>query len=166
MCHHQTAGSCCQRPRQCSCRYTITQIISAGVAVSGLAVLLLFDDSNEDSVSGRSSVLVGDALVLAGATGYAINNVLTEHILKTGDAAELLCGMGCFGLAISAVLVPTTESKAISEIEWTWLILILLAVYAVALFMFSLGMPVLLHRSGSTVRPHCCGLLTLPACCA
>lgn len=94
---------------------------------------------------------MGDALVIAGATGYAANNVLTEHILKTGDPAELLGGMGCFGVIASAVLVPLTEAEALANITWTWPVVILLAAYGAALFLFSLGMPVLLHRSGSTV---------------
>lgn len=133
------------------CRYTLRQIASAGVAVSGLLMLLAFDDIDDIHASGRTSTLMGDALVLIGASGYAANNVLTEHILKTGDAAELLCGMGSFGIIASAVLVPATESQALSQINWTWPVLLLLAAYGVALFLFSLGMPVLLHRSGSTV---------------
>lgn len=115
-------------------------------------MLLVFDNTNETMPSGRASTLMGDALVLIGASGYAANNVLTEYILKTGDAAELLGGMGSFGIVVSAVLVPVTESKALSQITWTWPVLLLLAAYGVALFLFSLGMPILLHRSGSTVR--------------
>lgn len=96
---------------------------------------------------------MGDALVLAGASGYALNNVLTEYILKTGDAAELLGGLGCFGIIFSAVIVPISEYQAIAQITWSWKLVFLLIGYGVALFTFSLGMPVLLHRNGSTVCP-------------
>eukprot|EP00892_Ulva_mutabilis_P002967 jgi/Ulvmu1/12671/UM094_0027.1 len=132
-------------------KYTVRQLASAALAVSGLAVLLLFDDRSDDGSFGRASTLMGDALVIAGATGYAVNSVLTEHILKTGDASELLGGIGCFGIIASAVLVPIAEYQAIAHVTWSWTLIVLLAAYGAALFLFSLGMPVLLQRSGSTV---------------
>lgn len=126
------------------------QLVSAALAVSGLATLLLFDNSS--SAGPQSVTLQGDVLVIIGATGYGVNNVLSEHILKTGDPAELLAGLGTFGLIASFIAIPVFEWQALTEAPWTLKSVLLLATYALAMLMFSLGMPVLLHKSGSTVR--------------
>lgn len=133
-----------------ACRYNTRQLLSAALAVSGLATLLLFDTGS--SADPQSVTLLGDLLVIIGATGYGINNVLSEHILKTGEPAEFLAGLGTFGLAASCIAVPLFEHKELAAAPWTLGMMGLLALYATSMLMFSLGMPVVLHRSGSTVR--------------
>lgn len=91
-------------------------------------------------------------LVIIGATGYGVNNVLSEHILKTGDPAEFLAGLGTFGMIASCITLPVFESGELAAAPWTLEMFLLLAAYAVAMLCFSLGMPIVLHRSGSTVR--------------
>jgi Solute carrier family 35 len=131
-------------------RYSAGQVVSATLAVSGLATLLLFDRGS--SASPQDATVQGDLLVIIGATGYGVNNVLSEHVLKTGDPAEFLAGLGTFGLLFSSFTIPLFERGQLAAAPWTGEMLLLLAVYAVAMLMFSLGMPVLLHKSGSTGR--------------
>ena len=124
-------------------------MLSACLAVAGLAMLLLFDSS---ATAGSQSVtLQGDVLVVLGATGYAVNNVLSEHILKSGDPAEFLAGIGTFGLAASCITMPLFERKQLSEAPWSAEMILLLAAYAVAMLVFSIGMPLVLHQRGSAV---------------
>lgn len=138
------------RIRLYACRYSAKQVLSAALAVSGLATLLLFDNSS--SAGPQSVTLQGDVLVIIGATGYGINNVLSEHILKSGDPTEFLAGLGTFGLLASCITMPLFEWRELAEAPWNPEMFLLLNAYAVAMLLFSLGMPVLLHKSGSTVR--------------
>jgi drug/metabolite transporter (DMT)-like permease len=128
----------------------VRQLFSAALAVSGLATLLLFDNSS--SGADQATTVQGDVLAIIGATGYAVNNVLSEHILKQGDPAEFLAGIGVFGLLASTTFVPAFEGHTLATAAWSPTMVLLLVGYAVASLLFSLGMPVLLHKSGSTVR--------------
>jgi hypothetical protein len=137
----------------CALRYSVRQLLSAGLAVSGIVTLLLLDDQS-DGLSGPKKwrIFWGDILVITGATGYAVNNVLSEHLLTTADTNEVLAGLGCFGTLMSLINVPAFERSALAAVHWTAPVAGLLIIYCLALFFFSLGVPVLLKKNGSTVR--------------
>ena len=125
-------------------------------------MLLLFDNrsttgpqpckDSQPCTGSQAVTLQGDILVVLGATGYAVNNVLSEHILKSGDPAEFLAGLGTFGLVASCIAMPLFEWKQLEGAPWSVEMFLLLGAYAAAMLVFSLCMPVVLHQRGSAVR--------------
>jgi drug/metabolite transporter (DMT)-like permease len=145
-------------------RYSARQVAGAALAVSGLAALLLSDRQADNKSPRQSSALLGDALTIAGATGYAVTNVFTEQLLREAASAELLAGLGGFGFLWSILNAAVFEAGSLGRIQWHGNIVSYMAAYAAVLFVFYAGMPFLLQRSGSVVRS--CLLLHLALCSA
>jgi solute carrier family 35, member F1/2 len=124
----------------------------AALAVAGLAVLMLSDRRRSAGRSAGRNPLLGDGLVLIGATGYAMSNVLTEHVLERAKPTELLAGLGGFGFIWSMVNVAVFERHALAQASWGAREVGVIALYTAMLFGFYYGAMLLLQRGGSVVR--------------
>ena len=107
--------------------------------------------------------LLGDALVIVGATLYAASNVLTEHVLAQANSIELLAGMGGFGFLWSLGNIATFEIAALARIHWQGSVVAFLVAYTAALFGFYCGAMKLLQNAGSVVRPAAAALVLADA---
>ena len=113
---------------------------------------MLSDQHVATSASAGSNPLLGDTLVLVGATGYGFSNVLTEHVLERASPTELLTGLGGFGFLWSAASAAMFERHALAQVVWSARVVGALVTYTATLFSFYGGAMLLLQRSGSVVR--------------
>ncbi|XP_031284058.1 solute carrier family 35 member F2-like isoform X2 [Pistacia vera] len=98
-----------------------------------------------------SNPRLGDALVIAGATLYAISNVSEEYLVKNADRIELMSFLGIFGAIISAIQISILERNELKSIHWTAGASLPFFGFALAMFLFYSFVPILLKISGSTM---------------
>ncbi|KAL8191042.1 UNVERIFIED_CONTAM: hypothetical protein K2H54_066933 [Gekko kuhli] len=84
-------------------RYKLIHFIAVAVCLLGVGTMV-----GADILAGRqegegSNVVIGDVLVLLGASLYAISNVSEEYIVKNLSRVEFLGMVGLFGTIISAL---------------------------------------------------------------
>jgi solute carrier family 35, member F1/2 len=127
------------------------QILSVALAILGLAVLLLFDGQAGEGSNGVHPI-AGDALVILGSTGYAISNVLSEHLLQQANSTELLTGLGGFATLFSLAATVALEAPSLQAVHWDARTVFLMVAYTLVLYGFYKGVPMLLQFCGSTVR--------------
>uniref|UniRef100_I3MH34 Solute carrier family 35 member F2 n=1 Tax=Ictidomys tridecemlineatus TaxID=43179 RepID=I3MH34_ICTTR len=85
-------------------RYRVIHFIAVFVCLLGVGTMVGADIlAGRDDNSG-SDVLIGDLLVLLGASLYAVSNVCEEYIVKKLSRQEFLGMVGLFGTIISALL--------------------------------------------------------------
>ena len=71
-------------------RYSTGHFLGAAICVAAIALLIVTDEEYS-SGSGAHNVILGDSLVLFGASLYAVSNVLQENLLgATLDLHSLL----------------------------------------------------------------------------
>ncbi|KAJ6674713.1 hypothetical protein OIU85_010929 [Salix viminalis] len=133
-----------------STKYRFKKIAGVVVCVAGL-VMVIFSDVHAGDRSGGSNPHKGDALVIAGATLYAISNVSEEFLVKNADRVELMSLLGFFGAIISAIQISIMEHNEIKSIHWSAGAALPFFGYAVAMFLFYSLVPILLKISGSTM---------------
>ncbi|KAH7314562.1 hypothetical protein KP509_21G009300 [Ceratopteris richardii] len=97
-------------------KYNIGQLIGVCICILGLVLVILSDVHAKDR-SGGSNVLLGDALVIIGATLYAFTNVSEEFLIKNVDFLELMTFLGLFGSIISGIQVAILKTQGIGEHE-------------------------------------------------
>ncbi|KAL7177010.1 hypothetical protein ACSBR2_030360 [Camellia fascicularis] len=114
-------------------KYRYRKFAGVAICVAGL-VVIIFSDVHAKDQSGGSSPLKGDMLVILGSTLYAIRNVSEEFFVKSANRVELMAMLGIFGAIIKVYL---------SVIPFIG--------FAVAMFLFYSGVPLLLKICGSTM---------------
>ncbi|CAK7348960.1 unnamed protein product [Dovyalis caffra] len=137
-----------------TCIYRFKKIAGVVVCVAGL-VMVVFSDVHAGDRSGGSNPRKGDALVIAGATLYAISNVSEEFLVKNADRVELMSLLGFFGAIISAIQIDIyrglLEREEVKAIQWSAGAALPFFGFAVAMFLFYSLVPILLKISGSTM---------------
>ena len=108
------------------------------------------DDDAVQQVAGKRMVL-GDVLVVLGATLYACCNVLQEHLLGEVEPAELLSLLGMFGLCISLVQAVPFELSAAMHAPWRVSSLGPWLGFGVAMFAFYSFVPYELEWGGAAI---------------
>ncbi|KAG2720920.1 hypothetical protein I3760_02G056500 [Carya illinoinensis] len=131
-------------------KYRFRKIVGVLVCVAGL-VVVIFSDVHAGDRAGGSNPLKGDALVIAGATLYAISNVSEEFLVKNADRVELLAMLGLFGAIISAIQISILERSELKSINWSAGAALPFVGFAVAMFLFYSLVPILLKSNGSTM---------------
>ncbi|KAL6970804.1 hypothetical protein U1Q18_030491 [Sarracenia purpurea var. burkii] len=131
-------------------KYRYRKFIGVAVCVVGL-VMVVFSDVHAKDRSGGSNPLKGDMLVIVGSTLYAISNVSEEFFVKSADRVELMAMLGIFGAIISACQISILERNELKSIQWSAGAVIPFIGFAVAMFLFYSGVPILLKISGSTM---------------
>ncbi|PNT51190.1 hypothetical protein POPTR_002G230600v4 [Populus trichocarpa] len=133
-----------------STKYRFKKIAGVAVCVAGL-VMVVFSDVHTGDRSGGSNPRKGDALVIAGATLYAISNVSEEFLVKNADRVELMSLLGFFGAIISAIQISILERNEVKSIHWSAGAALPFFGFSVAMFLFYSLVPILLKISGSTM---------------
>ncbi|KAB5569654.1 hypothetical protein DKX38_003447 [Salix brachista] len=133
-----------------STKYRFKKIAGVIVCVAGL-VMVVFSDVHSGDPSGGSNPRKGDALVIAGATLYAISNVSEEFLVKNADRVELMSLLGFFGAIISAIQISILERNEIKSIHWSAGAAFPFFGFSLAMFLFYSFVPILLKISGSTM---------------
>ncbi|KAK4266495.1 hypothetical protein QN277_027402 [Acacia crassicarpa] len=131
-------------------KYRFKKITGVIVCVAGLA-LVVFSDVHARDRAGGSNPRIGDILVIAGATLYAISNVSEEFLVKNADRVELMALLGTFGGIISAIQISILERRELKSIHWSAGAALPFVGFAVAMFLFYSLVPVLLKINGSTM---------------
>uniref|UniRef100_A0A8C6ZG24 Solute carrier family 35 member F2 n=1 Tax=Nothoprocta perdicaria TaxID=30464 RepID=A0A8C6ZG24_NOTPE len=91
-------------------RYKLIHFIAVAVCLLGVGTMV-----GADILAGRqdtegSDVVIGDVLVLLGASLYAISNVSEEYIVKNLSRVEFLGMVGLFGTIISGLQLIALRS--------------------------------------------------------
>ncbi|XP_010055121.2 solute carrier family 35 member F1 isoform X1 [Eucalyptus grandis] len=133
-----------------STKYRFKKIAGVLVCVAGL-VMVVFSDVHAGDRSAGSNPRKGDALIIAGATLYAVSNVSEEYLVKNADRVELMSMLGLFGAIISAIQVSIFERNALKSIHWTAGVTLPFVGFSLAMFLFYSFVPILLKRNGSTM---------------
>ncbi|XP_061367642.1 uncharacterized protein LOC133310691 [Gastrolobium bilobum] len=131
-------------------KYRLKKITGVIVCIAGL-VLVVFSDVHSGDRAGGSNPRLGDLLVIAGSTLYAISNVSEEFLVKNADRVELMAMLGLFGGIISFIQIMILERKELKSIHWSAGAALPFVGFSVAMFMFYSLVPILLKISGSTM---------------
>ncbi|XP_019380187.1 PREDICTED: solute carrier family 35 member F2 isoform X2 [Gavialis gangeticus] len=131
-------------------RYRLIHFIAVAVCLLGVGTMV-----GADILAGRqegegSDVVIGDVLVLLGASLYAISNVSEEYIVKNLSRVEFLGMVGLFGTIISAVQLAIVEYRDIARIQWNWKIALLFMAFALCMFGLYSFMPVVIKVTSAT----------------
>eukprot|EP01026_Neomeris_dumetosa_P041691 TRINITY_DN345_c1_g1_i11.p1 TRINITY_DN345_c1_g1~~TRINITY_DN345_c1_g1_i11.p1 ORF type:complete len:423 (+),score=17.74 TRINITY_DN345_c1_g1_i11:159-1271(+) len=130
-------------------RYRLGHALGGSLCVLGLAFLILMDHHGEGA--GPNPIL-GDMLVLIGATVYGICNVTQERLLRESTVQDFLLLVGMFGLVWSGIQVSIFERAALATaLQSNASVFFLLAGFAVSLFLFYCLVPFVLKWSGSAI---------------
>ncbi|KAM7487041.1 hypothetical protein LguiA_003050 [Lonicera macranthoides] len=131
-------------------KYRFRKYVGVAVCVAGLVVVVFSDVHAADRSSG-SNPIKGDLLVIAGSMLYAISNVSEEFFVKSADRVELMAMLGLFGAIVSACQISILEQSELKSIQWSAGAVLPFSGFAVAMFLFYSGVPILLKMSGSTM---------------
>ncbi|XP_026938210.1 solute carrier family 35 member F2 [Sagmatias obliquidens] len=131
-------------------RYRVIHFIAVAVCLLGVGTMV-----GADIVAGRednsgSDVLIGDILVLLGASLYAVSNVCEEYIVKKLSRQEFLGMVGLFGTIISGIQLLIVEYKDIASIHWDWKIALLFVAFALCMFCLYSFMPLVIKVTSAT----------------
>ncbi|MBN3303255.1 S35F1 protein, partial [Amia calva] len=131
-------------------RYKAVHFIGVGVCLLGMGCMV-----GADVLVGRQQgfgdhKLLGDLLVLAGATLYGISNVCEEFIVKNLSRVEFLGMIGLFGSFFSGIQLAIMEHKELLKVPWDWQIGLLYIGFSACMFGLYSFMPVVIKRTSAT----------------
>lgn len=130
--------------------YKMGHGIGVCLCIGGLSLLIL-SDSNGDDESSHEHSLLGDCLVLVGASLYGAANVLQESFLRDIDWKTLLANLGLWGSLISGIQFLVLEVEIVISSAWRATLVGYIVGFAVAMFVFYSTIPFVLQRGGSTL---------------
>uniref|UniRef100_A0A8B9P7N4 Solute carrier family 35 member F2 n=1 Tax=Apteryx owenii TaxID=8824 RepID=A0A8B9P7N4_APTOW len=131
-------------------RYKLIHFIAVAICLLGVGTMVGADILAGRQDSEGSDVVIGDVLVLLGASLYAISNVSEEYIVKNLSRVEFLGMVGLFGTIISGLQLAIVEHKDIMKIQWNWKIALLFTVFALCMFGLYSFMPVVIKVTSAT----------------
>lgn len=120
-----------------------------GICVMGLTVLVS-SDANSDAEGGQANSLLGDGLVVIGASLYGLANTLQEFILVDVEWKTLLSRLGMYGFVISFVQGCALELDNLTSSGWTWSLFLYAVGFSTAMFAFYSLIPFVLDNGGAT----------------
>ena len=127
-------------------RYRVIHFIAVAVCLLGVGTMV-----GADILAGREdNVLIGDIVVLLGASLYAVSNVCEEYIVKKLSRKEFLGMVGLFGTIISCIQLLIVEYKDIASIHWDWKIALLFVAFAFCMFCLYSFMPLVIKVTSAT----------------
>ncbi|XP_053566769.1 solute carrier family 35 member F1 [Bombina bombina] len=135
-------------------RYKILHFIGAVACILGIgcmagADILVGRQQGEDFYPGDSK-LIGDVLVLGGATLYGIASVCQEYIIRNLSRIELLGMIGLFGSFFSGIQLAIMEHKELLKVPWDWQIGLLYVGFSACMFGLYSFMPVVIKKTSAT----------------
>ncbi|NXR82514.1 S35F2 protein, partial [Pycnonotus jocosus] len=131
-------------------RYRLIHFVAVAICLLGVGAMV-----GADIVAGRqkgegSHVVIGDVLVLLGASLYAISNVSEEYIVKNLSRVEFLGMVGLFGTIVSGLQLAIVEHRELMRIQWNWEIALLFTAFALCMFALYSFMPVVMKVTSAT----------------
>ncbi|XP_069496725.1 solute carrier family 35 member F2 isoform X2 [Ambystoma mexicanum] len=131
-------------------RYRLIHFAAVAVCLGGVGTMV-----GADVLSGReqgtgSNMLIGDGLVLLGASLYAVSNVCEEYIVKNLTREEFLGMLGLFGTFVSGIQLIIVEYKDVAAIHWDWKVALLFTAFALCMFGLYSLMPVVIKVTSAT----------------
>ncbi|XP_041106973.1 solute carrier family 35 member F1-like [Polyodon spathula] len=131
-------------------RYKAVHFVGIGVCLLGIGCMV-----GADVLAGRQQglgehKLLGDLLVLGGATLYGISNVCEEFIVKNLSRVEFLGMIGLFGSFFSGIQLAIMEHKELLRVPWDWQIGLLYIGFSACMFGLYSFMPVVIKRTSAT----------------
>ncbi|XP_059786465.1 solute carrier family 35 member F2 isoform X2 [Balaenoptera ricei] len=131
-------------------RYRVIHFIAVAVCLLGVGTMVGADILAGREDNSGSDVLIGDILVLLGASLYAVSNVCEEYIVKKLSRQEFLGMVGLFGTIISGIQLLIVEYKDIAGIHWDWKIALLFVAFALCMFCLYSFMPLVIKVTSAT----------------
>ncbi|XP_072913500.1 solute carrier family 35 member F2 [Hemitrygon akajei] len=131
-------------------RYKALHFIGVGVCLLGMGCMVGADVLVGRHQGAGDNKLLGDLLVLAGATLYGISNVCEEFIVKNLSRVEFLGMIGLFGSFFSGIQLAIIEHKELLKVPWDWQIGLLYVGFSACMFGLYSFMPVVIKRSSAT----------------
>ncbi|KAM4694630.1 solute carrier family 35 member F1 [Discoglossus pictus] len=131
-------------------RYKVLHFIGALACILGIGCM-----AGADVLVGRQhgegdSKLIGDVLVLGGATLYGISSVCQEYIVRNLSRIELLGMIGLFGSFFSGIQLAIMEHKELLKVPWDWQIGLLYVGFSACMFGLYSFMPVVMKKTSAT----------------
>lgn len=131
-------------------RYRVIHFIAVAVCLLGVGTMVGADILAGREDNSGNDILIGDILVLLGASLYAISNVCEEYIVKKLSRQEFLGMVGLFGTIISGIQLLLVEYKDIASIHWDWKIVLLFVAFALCMFCLYSFMPLVIKVTSAT----------------
>jgi len=133
-------------------RYRALHVVGAIFAIAGLLILVLTDAHRRGDTTSGSNPLLGDILVVIGASLYAGTNVVQEQLLGAAPLAEVMANLGLCGAVLSVVQAALIEGQAVmQQVDWSRPIVAgALTGYIAALFGYYTIEPLILRLGGAT----------------
>ncbi|XP_064501295.1 solute carrier family 35 member F2 isoform X1 [Pseudopipra pipra] len=131
-------------------RYRLIHFLGVAVCLLGVGTMVGADILAGRQDSEGSDVVIGDVLVLLGASLYAISNVSEEYIVKNLSRVEFLGMVGLFGTIVSGLQLAIVEHREIMRIQWNWKVALLFTVFALCMFGLYSFMPVVIKVTSAT----------------
>ncbi|SCV74960.1 BQ2448_7989 [Microbotryum intermedium] len=99
-------------------RYHWSQIVAVLICILGLGLLVTSDDITDKNYPANNRVL-GDILMLIGATGYGLSNSLEEFFVRQRPLYEVVGQMGFWGSIINAIQGAALEHHLFHASSWS-----------------------------------------------
>jgi solute carrier family 35, member F1/2 len=129
-------------------KYKRKHIFGTFLALAGVVCIVANDSSDS---SGFDRAVLGDVLVLAGASLYACSNVLQEGLMKKNDREEYLCVMPGFAIIITLIQGGLYDLPGMMRAEWSISVISLIAGFVLCLFFFYLNVSMFLKYSDAAL---------------
>uniref|UniRef100_A0A2I3LYP4 Solute carrier family 35 member F1 n=1 Tax=Papio anubis TaxID=9555 RepID=A0A2I3LYP4_PAPAN len=131
-------------------RYKAVHFIGIVVCILGMGCMVGADVLVGRHQGAGENKLVGDLLVLGGATLYGISNVWEEYIIRTLSRVEFLGMIGLFGAFFSGIQLAIMEHKELLKVPWDWQIGLLYVGFSACMFGLYSFMPVVIKKTSAT----------------
>ncbi|KAI9889577.1 MAG: hypothetical protein M1814_005180 [Vezdaea aestivalis] len=126
-------------------RYHWTQILGVLVSIGGVGVLVASDRITGSTSLGGSNQVKGDLFGLLAASCYGFSNIAEEFLVSKATMYEVLGQLGFFGMIINGVQSGIFDRSSFRAAQWSNRNGGYLAGYNICLFLFYLGVPVLMR---------------------
>ncbi|KAH0622261.1 hypothetical protein JD844_024405, partial [Phrynosoma platyrhinos] len=101
-------------------RYKAVHFVGIVVCILGMGCMAGTDVLVGRQQGAGENKLIGDLLVLGGATLYGISNVCEEYIVRNLSRVEFLGMIGLFGSFFSGIQLAIMEHKELLKVPWDW----------------------------------------------
>uniref|UniRef100_A0A8C0JD57 Solute carrier family 35 member F1 n=1 Tax=Chelonoidis abingdonii TaxID=106734 RepID=A0A8C0JD57_CHEAB len=131
-------------------RYKAVHFIGIVVCILGMGCMAGADVLVGRQQEAGENKLIGDLLVLGGATLYGISNVCEEYIVRNMSRVEFLGMIGLFGSFFSGIQLAIMEHKELLKVPWDWQIGLLYVGFSACMFGLYSFMPVVIKKTSAT----------------
>ncbi|KAK4046333.1 hypothetical protein OIO90_006591, partial [Microbotryomycetes sp. JL221] len=129
-------------------RYHWSQIFGVIVCISGLG-LLVTSDYHIDQTTKADNKVIGDILMLVGATGYGLSNALVDRFVRKRPLYEVMGALGFFGCIVNAIQGVVLERDAARNVPWNASTIAVLMAYVLGMVALYTLAPILYRLSSS-----------------